>query len=77
MDDKDVIKIIRKTMPAAVSIAIAKKLEDLEREVPKELYPFLPTGPDGKRKKMIRHFRPEDFLLPPGLFCALFNKGYL
>jgi serine protease Do len=50
MDDKDVIKIIRKTMPAVVSIAIAKKLEDLEREVPKELYPFLPVGPDGKKK---------------------------
>ncbi len=50
MDDKDIIKIIRKTMPSVVSIAIAKKLEDLERELPKELYPFLPAGPDGKKK---------------------------
>jgi len=28
-----------------VSIAIAKHLEDLEKEIPKELYPFLPGGP--------------------------------
>ncbi|MDE2019091.1 MAG: trypsin-like peptidase domain-containing protein [Patescibacteria group bacterium] len=50
MDDKEVIKIIKKVMPSVVSIAIAKKLEDLERDIPKELYPFLPTGPDGKKK---------------------------
>jgi len=49
MDDKDVIKVIRKAMPAVVSVAIAKKLEDLEREIPKEMYPFLPTGPDGRK----------------------------
>ncbi len=49
MDDKRVIKTIKKVMPAVVSIAIAKHLEDLEKEVPKDLYPFLPTGPDGKK----------------------------
>ena len=32
-------------MPAMVSIAIAKHLEDLEKEIPKEMYPFLPGGP--------------------------------
>lgn len=36
-------------MPAVVSIAIAKHLEDLEKEIPKELYPFLPGTPDGKK----------------------------
>ena len=36
MDDRRVIKIIKKVMPAVVSIAIAKHLEDLEKEMPKE-----------------------------------------
>ena len=34
-------------MPAVVSIVITKHLEDLEKEIPKELYPFLPMGPHG------------------------------
>jgi S1-C subfamily serine protease len=38
MDDRRVIKIIKKVMPAVVSIAIAKHLEDLEKEMPKEMY---------------------------------------
>ena len=36
MDDRRVIKIIKRVMPAVVSIAIAKHLEDLEKELPKE-----------------------------------------
>ncbi len=50
MDDKKVIKTIQKVMPAVVSIVISKHLEDLERDIPKEMYPYLPTGPDGKKK---------------------------
>jgi len=50
MEDKRTIKIIRKVMPAVISIAIAKHLEDLEKSIPKELYPFLPTGPDGQKQ---------------------------
>jgi S1-C subfamily serine protease len=49
MDDKRVIRTIKKVMPAVVSIAIAKHLEDLEKEIPKELYPFLPSGPNGQK----------------------------
>ncbi len=49
MDDRTVIITIKKVMPAVVSIAIAKHLEDLEKEIPRELYPFLPSGPDGKK----------------------------
>jgi serine protease Do len=46
MDDKRVIKTIKKVMPAVVSIAIAQKLEDLEKEIPKEFYPSIPgDGP--------------------------------
>lgn len=44
-DDKLVINTISKVMPAVVSITIAKHLEDLEKEIPKDIYPFLPGGP--------------------------------
>ena len=49
MDDKRVIKTIRKVMPAVVSIVISKHLEDLEKEIPKELAPFIPAGPEGQK----------------------------
>ena len=49
MEDKRVIKIVKRAMPAVVSIAIAKHLEDLEKELPKELYPFIPSGPNGEK----------------------------
>jgi serine protease Do len=44
MDDRKVIKTIKKVMPAVVSIAIAERLEDLEKELPKEFYPSIPGG---------------------------------
>ncbi len=44
MDDERVIKVIRKAMPAVVSIVISKHLADLEKELPHELYPFIPSA---------------------------------
>jgi len=49
MDDKRVIRVIKDVMPAVVSIAIAKHLADLEKELPKELYPFIPSGQGGEK----------------------------
>jgi serine protease Do len=43
MDDKRVIKVVKKTMPAVVSIAIAKRLEDVQKDMPKDGAPV----PDG------------------------------
>ncbi len=37
-------KIIKKVMPAVVSIVISKSLEDLEKELPLEMFPFFPFG---------------------------------
>jgi S1-C subfamily serine protease len=53
MDDKRVIKIIKKVMPSVVSIVIAKHLEDLEKEMPKELYPSIPGQPAAAQKYKI------------------------
>lgn len=46
--EKQVIATIKKVMPAVVSITITKHLEDIEKEIPPELYPFLPHGPHGE-----------------------------
>ena len=35
---------IKKVMPAVVSIVISKSLEDLEKEIPPEILPFMPFG---------------------------------
>src|SRR3989344_4171315 len=37
-------KIIKKVMPAVVSVIISKSLEDLEKELPIEMFPFFPFG---------------------------------
>ncbi len=51
MDEKRVIKTVKKVMPAVVSIVIAKRLEDLEREMPIGHYPFIPGHPNVKRER--------------------------
>src|ERR1700722_18667088 len=48
MDEKTVIKTIKKVMPAVVSIAIAKHLEDVEKEMPAEMFQLVPG--DGTTK---------------------------
>ena len=50
--EKQIIKTIKKVMPAVVSIVITKHLEDIEKEIPKDLYPFLPQGPNGPELKI-------------------------
>lgn len=47
MAEDKVVSTIKKVMPSVVSIVISKHLEDLEKEIPPELYPFLPMGPMG------------------------------
>jgi S1-C subfamily serine protease len=44
MDDKRVIKIVKKVMPSVVSIAIAEKFEDLQKQFPKGFNPTIPDG---------------------------------
>lgn len=52
MDEKRIIATIKKVMPAVVSVVISKHLEDLEKEIPADLYPFLPHGPHGPELKI-------------------------
>jgi serine protease Do len=72
MDDKRVIRTIKKVMPAVVSIAIAKHLEDLEKEIPKDLYPFLPGGPDGQKLQI-----PDSMIDKRGMVQVGGGSGFI
>ncbi len=51
MEEKHVIATVKKVMPAVVSIVIAKRLEDLEREIPEGHYPFTPGTADVRQER--------------------------
>jgi serine protease Do len=72
MEDSLVVKTIKKVMPAVVSIAIAKHLEDLEKEIPKELYPFLPGGPTGPHLEI-----PESLIDKRGMVQIGGGSGFI
>src|SRR4051812_17070918 len=65
MDDRRVIKIIKRVMPAVVSIAIAKRLEDLEKEMPKEMYPSVPVDSMADRHGMVQVGGGTGFIVDP------------
>ena len=52
MEEKRVVATVKKVMPAVVSIVIAKRLEDLEREMPAGHYPFVPGASNEKKDQM-------------------------
>lgn len=47
-EKSQVIKAIKKVMPAVVSVVVTKTLEEVEKEIPADLAPQLPHGKDGK-----------------------------
>jgi serine protease Do len=53
-DEQKVIATIKQLMPAVVSIAISKHLEDVEREAPHELYSFMPGQAKGHKKGKLK-----------------------
>lgn len=52
LDEWRTIRTIKKLMPAVVSITVSKHLEDIEKDLPKELYAELPKAADGKTVKL-------------------------
>jgi S1-C subfamily serine protease len=73
MDDSRVIKIVRKVLPAVVSIAIAKHLKDLEAEMPKEMYPSIPGTPAAAEKYKI----PDDMVDAHGMVQVGGGSGFI
>jgi len=72
MEEKKIIATIKKVMPAVVSIAIAKNLKDLEKELPPDTYPFLPTTPDKKKVQI-----PEIFADSRGMVEVGGGSGFI
>ncbi len=64
-DESRVIETIKKVMPSVVSIIISKHLEDVEKEIPHEMYPFLPGEHRKGRmeKRLTQKFHLPDFLV--------------
>lgn len=52
MEERRVIKVIKRIMPAVVSIVVSKHLEDIEKNIPAELYAELPKIGNGKNQKV-------------------------
>jgi S1-C subfamily serine protease len=73
MDDARVIKIVRKVMPAVVSITIAKHLKDLEAEMPKEMYPSIPGTPAAAEKYKI----PDEMVDAHGMVQVGGGSGFI
>ncbi len=73
MDDSRVIKIVKKVMPAVVSIAIAKHLKDLEKEMPKEFYPSIPGSPASAQKFKI----PDEMVDSHGMVQVGGGSGFI
>jgi len=71
MENK-VVATIKKTLPAVVSIVIAKHLEDLEKEIPPELQPFLPSGPQGKHLQI-----PDALIDKRGMVTVGGGSGFI
>lgn len=55
MDEKRVIKTIKKIMPGVVSIMIEKHLKDLEAEMPHEMYTMM-HGKPAAQKRLLPNF---------------------
>jgi serine protease Do len=52
MEERRVVKTIKQIMPAVVSIVVSKHLEDIEKNIPAELYAELPKIGTGKHQKV-------------------------
>src|SRR3989344_8144703 len=44
MQKSPIVEMIKKVMPAVVSVVISKSLTELEKEIPPEVLPFMPFG---------------------------------
>lgn len=72
MEEKQIITTIKHVMPSVVSIMVAKHLEDLEKEIPPDLYPFLPGKP-GEKKLQI----PEALIDRRGMVNIGGGSGFI
>ncbi len=72
MPKNKVVETIKKTLPAVVSIVISKNLIELEKEIPQELYPFLPSNPEGRHLNV-----PESLIDKRGMVQIGGGSGFI
>ena len=72
MEERRVIRTIKKVMPAVVSITVSKHLKDIERDIPKELYAELPKAADGKTVKL-----PDELIDEHGMVQVGGGSGFI
>ncbi|MBI2888571.1 MAG: trypsin-like peptidase domain-containing protein [Candidatus Liptonbacteria bacterium] len=72
MPKNKVVETIKKTLPAVVSIVISKNLIELEKEIPQELYPFLPSSPEGRHLNV-----PESLIDKRGMVQIGGGSGFI
>lgn len=59
-------------MPSVVSIVISKHLEDLEKDLTPEMYPYLPTNPKSKHLQI-----PDEFIDGHGMVQIGGGSGFI
>ena len=74
MEERRVIKTIKQIMPAVVSIVVSKHLEDIEKNIPAELYAELPKIGNGKHQKV---GIPEDLVDDHGMVEVGGGSGFI
>lgn len=74
MEERRVIKTIKQIMPAVVSIVVSKHLEDIEKNIPAELYAELPKIGTGKNQKV---GIPEDLVDDHGMVEVGGGSGFI
>src|SRR5436309_2537894 len=72
MDEKDTIAIIKKVMPAVVSIAISKHLKDVENNLPSDAASFLPVNPETKKVEI-----PDELVDAHGMVQVGGGSGFI
>ncbi len=66
MLQEQITSTIKQVMPGTVSIVITKHLEDLEKEIPRELYPLSLGKPEKKNSKLPKIFADKDGMVQVG-----------
>jgi S1-C subfamily serine protease len=74
MEERRVIKTIKRVMPTVVSVVVSKHLADIEKNIPAELYAELPKIGTGKNRKVKI---PEEFIDDDGMVEVGGGSGFI
>ena len=75
-DEEQIIATIKEAMPAVVSVVISRHLADVEKELPTDIYPLVPSSTQAKRgpKKVVI---PEQLVDSHGMVQVGGGSGFI